>query len=453
MPENYGEERSGRRLIVPGYCVLNRCTIGGVDNQVAQAVIFHVSKIQIFEDHCKPYFTAQMVIETYQHAHEHFLYPTSEVLVDFTAPSSDPSFPAKRYVERFRVFSYESQQMPYGQQVVRIQHTLSLMGQEFYNDRHNFVNQLDSNQTGTGVAKKIHDRFITSNGNLRVTVPSSGMIGSEQVPNQLINQKPFTAINQVLSRCTWTRYPSCAPVYFRNKQGYVMGPLQHVMESAAPNITFTEYPAEGGHRWFSEFIGREKGYTQILALKPLAPSGEASSGVRASEVGNLGKAQAWVDLQGGSAKIGAGSIDKIIKKLGLNTANPQANAKIQQMLAEAQKGRTGGLLFNFINELMQDRAIDKNGPGNFQVSQEAFVTALTYADKYWVTVPGQGGHKVTCGDKIIVNFHKPQDGKAKPVSKRLYVARLVHTVEFTRGTERKPTGEQAMTDIYGVSWG
>ena len=447
MPENLRAD-----MIPPGLCVLNGCTIGGIPHQADNAVIFHVSKIQIFEDHCKPYFTAQLTIETYQHAHEHFLYPTSEVFIDFTSPSSDPTFPVRRYRERFRVFSYESEQLPYGQQTVRIQHTISLMGQEFYNDRHNYVNQLDFNQPATSVAKKIHDRFIASNGNLGVTVPSSGMIGSEQVPHKSVNLKPFTAIGQVLGRATWTRYPSCAPVYFRTKRGYLMGPLQQIMETGGIAMAFTEYPA-AGNRWMTEFLGRAKGYTMIQALKPLAPSGEASSGVRASEVGNLGKAQAWIDLQKGSTNIGAGAISKIMNKLNINTANPAANRKIQQMLAESQKGRTGGLLYNVINELMQDRAIDKNGTGNFQVAQEAFVTALTYSDKYWVTVPGQSGNQVTVGDKITVTFHKPEDAKPKQVTRRLYVARLIHTVEFTRGSERKPTGEQSKTDIYGVSWG
>ncbi len=441
------------KIIPPGMCLLNSCVIGGFDHQLINEVRFHVSKIQIFEDHCKPYFTAQLVIETYDHNHEWFLYPTSEVFIDVTCPSSDPSFPAKRYAERFRVFSYESQQMPYGQQVTRIQHTISLIGQEFYNDRHNYVNQLDFNATATNIAKKIHDNFIqTTNGNLRVSVPSSGMIGSEQVPHKLINQKPFTAINQILSRATWTRYPSSAPVYFRNKQGYVMGPLQHIMESAAPALSFTEYPG-AGNKWMQEFLGREKGYTMIQELKPLAPSGEASSGVRASEVGNLNQATAWVDMLNGSTKINDGNAAKILNKLGIKSSNPQANQKIQAMLAEAQRGRTGGLLFNVINELMQDRSVDKNGTGNFNVAQEAFVTALTYSDKYWVTVPGQGGHQVTCGDKITVNFIKPQDSRPKNVTKRLYVARLIHTIEFTRGDERVPTGEQAKTDIYGVAWG
>lgn len=436
-----------------GSCRLNTCTIGGFENQLANEVHFHVSKIQIFEDHCKPYFTAQLVIETYDHNHEWFLYPTSEVFLDFTCPSSDPSFVSTRYRERFRVYSYESEQMPYGQQMVRIQHTISLMGQEFYNDRHNYVNQLDFNTTATDVARKIHNNFVKAeNGNLRVTVPSSGMIGSEQIPNKLINQKPFTAINQILGRATWTRYPSCAPVYFRNKQGHVIGPLQQIMESAAPNMTFTEYPG-AAQSWMAEFQGREKGYTMIEALKPLSPSGEASSGVRASEVGNLNKATAWVDMLNGSTKIGDGNASKLLGKLGINTSNPLANQKIQAMLAESQKGRTGGLLFNVINQLMQDRSVDKNGPGNFNIAQEAFVTALTYSDKYWVTVPGQGGQKVTCGDKIVVNFHKPQDSKPKNVTKRLYVARLIHTIEFTRGQERVGSGDQAKTDIYGVAWG
>lgn len=439
-----------------GRAILHEANINGFDYVGIEGVRFHVESIQIFEDHCKPYFTAQMIIETYDHAHEAFIFPTAEVFISFECPSSDPSFVSHRYSERFRIFSHDSEQISSGQQKNRLRHKLSLIGQEFYNDRHNNVIRSDNLKTGTAAASSIHEKIIrpVDGGGMRV-YESSGIIGSKEIPHQTTNMKPFTAINNILSRCVWNRYPSCAPVYFKNKYGYVMGPLQGVMESASPRYSFTEY-STAGNSWGRNFLGTAAGYTQIKELKPLSPSGEASSGVRASEIGNLNKASAWIDVLTGTYDLGkltGDGISKIMKKLNLQTNSPGVNEKIRAMLAEAQKGRNGGLQYNFIDSLMQDRATSKHGPGGFNVSQEAFVTALTYTDKYWVSVPGQGGHKVTCGDKITITYPIVRNFKTTNRTKTLYVARLVHNVRFTEGSSRKPIGDNATTDIYGVVWG
>ena len=438
--------------IAAGECILRKCTINGIPTTENGQVNFHVSQIKIMEDHCKPYFTAQLTLESYNHSHDFFIFTTAEVLIEFVSPSSDPTFPAEVYSERFRIFSHDSEPMREGQSQNRIQHKLSLMGQEYYNDRHNVVNQMDSNLTGTAAAQKIHNNYVEAqNGPIRVSTPSSGMIGSTKHPHQSSNLKPFTAINDILSRCVWQQYPSCAPVHFRDKIGHRIGPLQHIMSSGSSKMTFVETPGSGARN--GEMIGTAKGYKQLIAVKPLSPSGEASSGVRASDVGNLNKAASWIDLLSGTFKHGDGKIDSIMKKMGLSSTIPGLNGKIKAMLAESQKGRNGGQLLNFIDSVIQPRSQAKDGPGNFNTSQEAFVTALTYSDKFWITVPGQSGHKITCGDAINIEYSIMRNKRAEDRTRRLYVARLVHTIDFTVGEKRTHQGNKAMTDIYGVAWG
>ena len=170
-------------------------------------------------------------------------------------------------------------------------------------------------------------------------------------------------------------------------------------------------------------------------------------------MGNLNKAASWIDLLSGTYELGDGKIDSIIKKMGLGNNVPGLNSKIKAMMAESQKGRNGGHLLNFIDAVIQPRSQAKNGPGNFNTSQEAFVTALTYADKFWITVPGQSGHKITCGDAINIEYSIMRNKRAEDRTRRLYVARLVHTINFTVTDKRTWQGNKAMTDIYGVAWG
>ena len=119
------------------------------------------------------------------------------------------------------------------------------------------------------------------------------------------------------------------------------------------------------------------------------------------------------------------------------------------MLAEAQKSSRGGMtMMNFMDTLMQEKNIDKNGPAGYNVKQEAFIAALTYSQKYWVSVPGQTGVNITCGDRINVIYPVG----ATPIQKTLFIPRLIHEVRFTQGDDRQPLEVNAKTEIYGVSW-
>jgi hypothetical protein len=431
-----------------GDCILHQCTIGSVPSD---RNTYALRSIKIFEDHCKPYFTAQMVIDSYQNSTDTYLYPTSEVIVSFLSPSSDPSFPTSPYTQRFRVFSHESREVPGGQAVAHKIHTISLIGQEYYNDKHNNVISLDANVPATVAAQRIHGTYIT--GNIKTT-HSSGPIGTTRQPHQSSNLKPFKAINDLLDRAVWTRWQTCCPVYFKTARGHVMAPLQSLLE-ARPlgDVALVEHQAQGTHDL--SFIGNRNGYQSILAIKPLSPSGEASSGVKASDVSGMLKAASFFDTNQGKFKNMPSILGKV---MGMFSGGaPGVRDKIRPMLAEAYKGnRGGGHLLNVLSTVMQPQAIQKAGQAGYNVSQEALVTALTYSDKYWVQIPGQSGHKITCGDKVAIRYYVIRDGRPVPRDKALYVARLVHNITFLENDpktgKRKRASYKAKTELYGVDW-
>jgi hypothetical protein len=427
-------------LVQPTKVALKTCSIGGVDwiTNAAQTN-FHVKEFRIYEDICKFYFTGELVIETYLNVYETFLYPTAPVVIAFECPRSD-GVSTRTYTETFRVYSYDSSPLSGGADG-HLKHTISLIGQEYYNDKHNVVTENFKLVSATTAAKRIHNNYVQSNGSMNVKSPAKGSIANDTSAHQVLNKKPSKAIHDLLDRAVFPNYKSSAPTYFRNKSGYVIAPLQQLLETSSIASNFIHAPASGAS------IGDTMlGYHSVIYMRPLAPAGEASSGVRASDISGLLKGSSYVDLESGNILNRNG---KFAKSLGKNFIK---GTNANQVLQGATKGSGGGMdILSVINNLHQFKEVDKNGPGQYNTSQEALITALHYAQKYWVSVPGQSGLNVSCGDRIRVVF--PINDKL--TIKTLFVPRLIHECRFTEDTsdgKRRPTNVRCKTEIYGVFW-
>ena len=423
--------------IQPTKAVLNECTIGDPGARFTYSDgNFHVHSLQVFEDHCKPYLTCQLVIETYQNIYEHFLKPAVEVMLDFESPSSPLSgYKTKRYKEQFRIFSYDSRPAPKGQAGGQMIHTLSLIGQEYYNDKHNTVIQNDQGVVGTSVAQRIADKYLKAfGGSTKVMVPSNGPIGQPNHPNQTMNVRPIKAINDILDNCVWSgKFKSCAPVFFRRKQGHVIAPLQYMLENQPIKGHFFHRMGQGAsiHATF------EEGYNLCIDVRPLSPSGEIMSGIKAGEVGSASQVASSLDLTKG-----------LINKGTIAKAGKSAIAKISTKSPLGSNHILGTIMSS-----LRDSAISKEGPGGYNNAQAALVTALTLSPKYWVSVPGQSGNQITAGDRILVQMPVPYgDGKFRMITKTLYVARLIQQVNFTDQTTRKQLDMNAKTEMYCVEF-
>lgn len=435
-------------VIQPTKASLKSCTVnslpyyeiigGDVKNN------FHVKELRIYEDICKAYFTGQLVIETMLNVSELFIQPTVPVTISFEAPRSD-GVPTKTYTESFRIYSYDSKPLSGGGDA-RMQHTIQLIGQEYYNDRHNTVLENFANIPGTDAAAKIHDRYMSVNGGLEIKIPSTGLIGQQLHPHQVKNMKPIKAIHDILDRCIYGAYPTCAPVYFRDKPGYVMAPLQHILESGNVLEKFKHVPAQG-----ASLEHTMHGYDNIIHLRPVAPAGESSAAASAGTISGMINATSFFDVKSGNY---LESFNAAAKALNLPFVNniPGLKGKIQNMLKQASRGRFGAsMMFTMLDELLQTRQVDKNGPGGYNAKQEAFLTALNYAPKYWISVPLQTGSNVTCGGRINVTF--PINDRL--TNKTLFVPRLIHELRFTENDQqnkRQALNINGTTDIYCVQW-
>lgn len=435
-------------VIQPTKASLRTCTVnslpyyeivgGDVKNN------FHVKELRIYEDICKAYFTGQLVIETMLNVSELFIQPTAPVTISFEAPRSDGG-PTKTYTESFRIYSYDSKPLSGGGDA-RMQHTIQLIGQEYYNDRHNTVLENFPNITGTDAAAKIHDRYMSVNGGLVIKMPSTGLIGSEKKPHEVKNKKPIKAIHDILDRCVFAAYQTCAAVYFRDKPGYVMAPLQHLLESAATLESFKHIPAQG-----ASLEQTMIGYNNIIHLRPVAPAGESSAAASAGTIAGLINSTSSFDINTGNYMK---NFSAAAKALGLPFMNkiPYLKGNAQDMIRQASRGRYGArMMFSMLDELMQKRQIDKNGPSGYNTKEEAFLTTLNYAQKYWISVPLQTGVNVTCGSRINISY--PINDR--PAQKTLFVPRLIHELRFTENDgqgKRQALNINGTTDIYCVQW-
>ena len=426
--------------IQPTKASLNVCTINDISYLPNN---FHVKELRVYEDICKSYLTGQLVIETMQNSFEYMLGPTVPVVLEFEAPRTDKG-PTRVYRQRFRIHSYESHPLSGGTDA-RMEHKIQLISQEFYNDRHNTVIRGFSNLTGTAAAVQIHNQFIRASDSGGIDpYHSSELIGSAEVPHQARNVKPVKAIHDILDRCIWAQYPTCAPVYFKTATGFVMAPLQYILEEPEPKGNFY-YQKLGAGNDLKEVL---EGYEGVIHFKPLTPPAESQADSTAM-MASFGKSIQFFDPKTGQTQNIPSNVQKILNLPWMNKV-PNVKARVQQMLSEANK--SGENITRVINDLMQSRSSAKNGPGGYNLKQEAFLTLLGYTQKYWVSVPLQSGLNVTCGDRINMLHPIVEDGKPKQVKKTLFVPRLIHEIKFTEGQKREPLVVNGITDMYCVHW-
>ena len=426
-------------LITPGKVELLQCTISSTPFREPNGRNnFHVQELRIYEDICKAYFTGQLVIETEYNTYETFLNPGAIVQIGFEAPRSDGG-PTKSYYEDFRIYSYDTKPRTKNSVV----HTISLIGQEFYNDKTNTVQQPFSNIPGIQAAVQIHQQYMQAgHGSVRPLVQSTGLIATEQVPHMVNNKKPIKAIHDILDSIVFAQYKSCAAVYYRDKYGHVMAPLQHLMESASVSETFQQ-------KFTRTYQDAFTAYNQIQHLRPMSPPGEQYAGQTISSIDGIFKSAAAFDVQTGTyltknlADFDIGS---------LVNASADVIKFIKSLEGSIKSLKFGGQqLMSIIDQRKRPAQTDKQGPGGFNTSEDAFLASLTYIPKYWVSVPLQTGVNVTCGQRIFVIYPTGTDSTTV-LAKTLFVPRLIHELKFTEGQNRKTIAVQGVTEIYGVDW-
>ena len=394
--------------VQPTKATMITCSIAGTDYHTLvngeYRENFHVQELRIYEDNCKFYFTGQLIIEAQYNTFERYLAPQADVVIAFVAP------PGRLYQEVFKVYSYESKPREgdiQGSMVV----TIALMGKEYFKDKASQVQKNFQNVTGTTAASEIHKHYLSENGKLAIIPESLGMIGKQLHAHQVLSKQPSKAINDLLDKSIFPTAHSGPGVYFRNKPGYIIGALEHLIKTQPITGRFKHFPAAG-----ADLIHTFEGYSDVIHFRPMAPPGEDRGGARNE------------------------ASKKVLSSLDFKTGKPVTGK------GEGGSGYAEGVSTNFTDELRQEIGIDKQGPGNHQAKENAFISKLTYSPKYWVSVPMQEGIKVTVGDNITVRYPVSDEIQTKT----LWVARLIHELRFTEGKDRSVVTVTGTTDLFGV---
>lgn len=431
------------KIIQPHQTALNFIDINGVNDIAGSTRNFHVKEFRIYEDICKPWFTGQLVIETRNHDYEKFLFPTATVQLRFSGPKT--SGPFKTFSERFKVYSYDSKVKRNASGVTELEHTIQLIGEEFYRDVHNTVIENDKNLTGTTAAQAIHTKYIGKGTGMKILEQSKGLIGKDNYPYQVKNLKPVKAIHDILDRVIFNKYKTGAVVYFRDKRfektpSYSAGPLQGFLEESEIAQDFVHDQAAG--RSLMLTLG---GYNIATSMRPASPPGDTSSSVGDTS-GLVNKSFVYDTFS--SKHLDSDGAKALLDKFKSFKIGGIKGNDILKSGAEFVVSKYGGrVLFNYVNKNHQDLSVDKFATGR-QDSEESLITALSYSPKYRVVVPIQSGLYMTCGKRFRIRT--TIDGRQ--TIKTLFVPRLVHEVRFTYDEDRKPVAIQGTTELYGVQW-
>lgn len=421
-------------IVQPSRVTLKTCIIGSTphidfqNNNIKEN--FTVHSIRIYEDICKAYFTAQLLIEDQINQTDPYIYPATEVLISWTVEPTN-----KTYTEKFRIYSIESKPKDndlYAGMLI----TLNLIGDEYYNDTQNTVMQNFPNITATQAAAQIHNTYIAENGPISV-IDSIGLVGKTDHPHEVTNMQPIKAIHDLLDKAV---KGTSAFVYFRNKPGYVIGPLQELMETGSINGNFIHKPGQG-----AQIKDVLTGYNNIIHFRPMAPpSQETAQGIRNAELDSLMKTSSFFDIKSGQYIQNVSGLTSRI-----STGISSLDGLFKEVFNKSVKSPFGArLLFNAINQDRQELTVDKNGPAGHKAAEEAFLAALSYSKKYWVVVPMQSGINVTIGNRINCVYPVGE----RPTAKTLFVARLIHCLNFKTPSANRYEPSQGTTEIYAVNW-
>lgn len=418
-------------VIQPTRVTLRNCVIGSTPHieYGSEKENFAVHSLRIYEDICKSYFTAQLVIEDQINQTDPYLYPATQVVVSWTVEPTN-----KTYTEKFRVYSIESSPKQ-NDLYAGMNITLNLIGDEYYNDMQNTVMRNFPNVTATQAAKQIHEEFLTENGGIQVS-ESIGLIGKTNYPHEVRNMKPIKAIHDLLDKAV---KGTSAFVYFRNKPGYVIAPLEELLTSSPILGNFIHKPGQG-----SSLKDVLTGYNNIIHFRPMAPpSQETAKGVRNTEIDSLMKTSSFFDMKTGNYLQNLSGLTGRVNSL--KSIDDLAKSVLNKSIKSPFGAR---MIFNPTNEDRQDKNVDKNGPAGHKAIEEAFLANLSYAKKYWISVPMQSGINVTIGNRI--NCVYPIG--LRPMAKSLFVARLIHELQFKIPGSQRYEPPQGTTEMYAVEW-
>ena len=291
---------------------------------------------------------------------------------------------------------------------------IGCIGRSYVNDRKNLVQKAFTNIPASQAAALIHNQFLGGDAPLQLLQSSIGMIAKDTIGSFPINNvHPFLAVQQLLERATYGPMYANPTVYFRNRDAYVLAPLQQLFQTASAPVTIRE-SATWGTRLSHMFD--ETHYAVMAATLLIDPEDGSRAG------SNLGRS-AQAAHQGLNIFDSAGNIQTIQKFASLTSLGGLVRAVGGIM--SRQGGSLNNLIFNSL------RANLANDPAIGRVQEQEFLARTGDADKYLIKYPIRAGIKTTAGGGLDARLIGPKGALGvRQIGGLMLIADLMHECYF-----------------------
>ena len=395
---------------------LRHFSIGGVPIEQ------HVQNIKVFESICTPYIKCDVTIVDNKGilaALAQDYGSLGNLPVVFAFDDGETTYTRKEQ----RVFSVDSQP---SEQNKRTQvYNVATIGDSYFKDRTNLVQQSFKNTPATQAAQSIHNRFLGGDAPLNILRQSLGYIAKDTIGSYPVsNFKPFKAIEDILRTATYN-IAANPTVYFRDAICYQLGPLQSFFQQATPAIEVVERATWGvtSHDMF------EAAHYAVIAASVLVDKNDVESGAGRGRVGNIAAA-AYQSENVFDLSVAALTKDIPAKALTFASLIPGLGQSVS---------RAGGMM----NVMLQNslRRDPQHDPSIKRTQEAQFLASVTDATKYLIKVPIRAGLKITPGGGFQASLLAPAgaEGRGRRVGGLMLAADVVHDCYFDDRTAQATT--------------
>ena len=374
----------------------------------------HTNCIRVFESMCKPYITCQiLIVDNNNIINGLNLEGGDQITFAFDGVVDSPSPVGFRRINQTASTGGITSSQPAGVDVYsQTQYVLSIEGEQstenlrttiytiytagisYFKNQGSTVQRSALNMTGTALACQIHNEYVKDGG--LSCHSSSGMIAKDSGGGYQVDKKrPFKAINDILDSSVASGYSTGSWVYFRDRRGHVIAPLEHLFSTMSAQERFWqratwgavfEHTLGGTNEIVGPTTAAQDSFHAVMAAHTVVKEKPGTGGRRGG--GNIAAAAAGslhiFDISNLFPAISSAAAAAVGGSIGGSSASGGAFA-----------GKGGGMQNVFPhNENIRDLAA--NQLKNI-ASENTFQASVKDSVNYLVKVPIQSGIHVTVG--------------------------------------------------------
>lgn len=381
----------------------------------------HVNKIDVFEDICKQFKTAKIVIIDNNNVINNLkIVGGEEVSFAFD------NLLGYVYSDKMNIVSISGE--AYAKNKKATVYTINLKGSEYFVDKANIVQHSFKNDTASSAVQKLHSMFFSTG--LQVKMPSLGPLALE-TSHIISSLSPHTAIHQIKNLATYAQYKTGSTLYFRDASSHVLSPLEFLFDTLSPQDTFIQ-KATWGSNWQDAFSA----YNAIIEADTIIDNHDSAGRTTQEVSGSSKQGNVIFDVKTKSFVVN----NLIGQAVGMGKLAGSASGILSNLSKFSSAGSLGGKP-NF--QIWDTNQTPKENIPSLKTPEERlYQDAARNGPQVKIMVPIQSGIKCTVGKGVIAKLLPPVGDMGGSVTNSvgglMMVTELVHSVynndQSTNGT-------------------